>query len=760
MYSTCVIWMGFFPIYFAGEHKEVTLCICVSLSAAIALLLLFVPKVYIIVWVPEKNTRGAFTTSRDVRCHIGSKSMASVDSVDLRESSTLDSLFKSEKGLGKVWRQKSLDERRLRFVMQRTNTGSDSDTPYSNHGVLSASTAALLPQQSRDKSFSESGAKMSSGQRKSLDSRVTYLDLPRDAREAQKSAVEALRQNLARDFPEHRRSPGLPPMRPGSPAEREKHKVKQSSLEHLVDLDTILRVSTEDEERGQRKLGKPGEFRKSLSSSCVSTSAKTKSVECQTSDELVQYLLPSLRRRCVNKNKKLERSCAVIDEGLHHVHSTDDSTGGTNQPPSSGALKAVRVFNYPSSYHQKHALTIQKQPVMFLTLTDDKNAVNEAARSTKARPKKNNDQGISGCNSRRKDSSQISFIPGVGQRCCQQFYHHTNQYINHRRGRKYHSMVVPPSHMSDQVCNPYQKTYRFPKMYGFGELTPSCSSDTSCVDDGDTAEPAGVPGRRPKSASPGHSVPLYSHGRTFGNEQEPFLSPAHLPRDSRSRSAGYIPLHTCCSDLHNETCSGVCWVNSFATAGSANDGSNVSTVSTTDSSSLIIPQFQSSVDSDVSQISNDQDDDEDEEDSNDNDGDTKDGLPEGLELYVTDPRTGGGRFPHSIFTSTTSGASMTNCQSKSEDGEGSCEKDETLNDPQSLALRESSNQSEIATTSCNDVDDTACLMQFSSPVDNGHVAAGKKCDSPESSSDMMEFQRLLEGHGVQIDLSKVQSSDL
>ncbi|RUS75969.1 hypothetical protein EGW08_016276 [Elysia chlorotica] len=67
------------------------------------------------------------------------------------ESSTFDSLFKSEKGLGKVWRQKSLDERRLRFVMQRTNTGSDSDTPYSNHGVLSASTAALLPQHSRDK---------------------------------------------------------------------------------------------------------------------------------------------------------------------------------------------------------------------------------------------------------------------------------------------------------------------------------------------------------------------------------------------------------------------------------------------------------------------------------------------------------------------------------------------------------------------------------------------------------------------------------
>ncbi|CAG5120322.1 unnamed protein product, partial [Candidula unifasciata] len=114
MYATCVIWLGFFPIYFAGDNKEITLCLSVSLSAAIALVLLFVPKVYVIVWVPEKNTRGAFTTSKDVRCHIGSKSMISGDSIDIRESSTCDSLFKADKGQGKYWRQKSLDEKRLR----------------------------------------------------------------------------------------------------------------------------------------------------------------------------------------------------------------------------------------------------------------------------------------------------------------------------------------------------------------------------------------------------------------------------------------------------------------------------------------------------------------------------------------------------------------------------------------------------------------------------------------------------------------------
>ena len=66
------------------KKKTVTLDVSSFLKKKILVMLFFSVQVYIIVWVPEKNTRGAFTTSRDVRCHIGSKSMASVDSVDLR----------------------------------------------------------------------------------------------------------------------------------------------------------------------------------------------------------------------------------------------------------------------------------------------------------------------------------------------------------------------------------------------------------------------------------------------------------------------------------------------------------------------------------------------------------------------------------------------------------------------------------------------------------------------------------------------------
>ncbi|XP_046583358.1 metabotropic glutamate receptor 1-like [Haliotis rubra] len=97
MYTTCVIWLGFFPIYFGGDSKVVTTCISITLSASVSLVLLFFPKVYVIVWSPERNTRGAFTTSRDVRCHIGSKSLPSCDSVDKKEKK-YEGWFKSDIG--------------------------------------------------------------------------------------------------------------------------------------------------------------------------------------------------------------------------------------------------------------------------------------------------------------------------------------------------------------------------------------------------------------------------------------------------------------------------------------------------------------------------------------------------------------------------------------------------------------------------------------------------------------------------------------
>ncbi|XP_053968100.1 metabotropic glutamate receptor-like isoform X1 [Anastrepha ludens] len=61
MYTTCIIWLAFIPIYFGtGNSYEIqitTLCISISLSASVALICLYSPKVYILVFHPDKNVR-------------------------------------------------------------------------------------------------------------------------------------------------------------------------------------------------------------------------------------------------------------------------------------------------------------------------------------------------------------------------------------------------------------------------------------------------------------------------------------------------------------------------------------------------------------------------------------------------------------------------------------------------------------------------------------------------------------------------------
>ncbi|XP_023289799.1 metabotropic glutamate receptor [Orussus abietinus] len=62
MYTTCIIWLGFVPIYFgtgnSHETQITTLCVAISLSASVTLICLYSPKVYIIVFQPDKNIRG------------------------------------------------------------------------------------------------------------------------------------------------------------------------------------------------------------------------------------------------------------------------------------------------------------------------------------------------------------------------------------------------------------------------------------------------------------------------------------------------------------------------------------------------------------------------------------------------------------------------------------------------------------------------------------------------------------------------------
>ncbi|KAG9347635.1 hypothetical protein JZ751_005206, partial [Albula glossodonta] len=76
MYTTCIIWLAFVPIYFGSNYKIITTSFSVSLSVTVALGCMFTPKMYIIIAKPERNVRSAFTTSDVVRMHVGDGKVA------------------------------------------------------------------------------------------------------------------------------------------------------------------------------------------------------------------------------------------------------------------------------------------------------------------------------------------------------------------------------------------------------------------------------------------------------------------------------------------------------------------------------------------------------------------------------------------------------------------------------------------------------------------------------------------------------------
>uniref|UniRef100_A0A8B9MBW9 G-protein coupled receptors family 3 profile domain-containing protein n=1 Tax=Accipiter nisus TaxID=211598 RepID=A0A8B9MBW9_9AVES len=64
MYTTCIIWLAFIPIFFGTAQsaekmyiQTTTLTVSMSLSASVSLGMLYMPKVYIIIFHPEQNVQ-------------------------------------------------------------------------------------------------------------------------------------------------------------------------------------------------------------------------------------------------------------------------------------------------------------------------------------------------------------------------------------------------------------------------------------------------------------------------------------------------------------------------------------------------------------------------------------------------------------------------------------------------------------------------------------------------------------------------------
>ena len=59
-YATIVLWLAFVPLYLASTSnvvRVITLALSLSLNGLVQLLCLFLPKVYLVLVKPEKNTR-------------------------------------------------------------------------------------------------------------------------------------------------------------------------------------------------------------------------------------------------------------------------------------------------------------------------------------------------------------------------------------------------------------------------------------------------------------------------------------------------------------------------------------------------------------------------------------------------------------------------------------------------------------------------------------------------------------------------------
>ncbi|XP_065226765.1 metabotropic glutamate receptor 1-like [Planococcus citri] len=68
MYATILTDISFGLIYFGSEVKTLAINLCISINTLIALIFLFGPKLYVILYKPKKNTRANFITATNIRC--------------------------------------------------------------------------------------------------------------------------------------------------------------------------------------------------------------------------------------------------------------------------------------------------------------------------------------------------------------------------------------------------------------------------------------------------------------------------------------------------------------------------------------------------------------------------------------------------------------------------------------------------------------------------------------------------------------------
>ncbi|XP_014670624.1 PREDICTED: metabotropic glutamate receptor 1-like [Priapulus caudatus] len=283
MYTTCIIWLAFVPIYFGSDMKVITMCLCISLSATVALLLLFAPKVYIMVFRPEKNNRSSFTTTKSVRCHIGTQNTAHSGSS------------------GKPWA----------YSAERESTEKQ-DMQYS---YMEAKMAERKREEARRPGFIKRWSMTHGSSYDSALASGNKADASRQTRlthGARAETVNASRKPILQRQPA---STAAPPQRDADDAERQHRRFSPRTL--------------------------------------------SRENSSQTTDELLQFLLPQLRRRLVRTDAQQESS----DNDERPLEGADESLRS-----AAAGVAAVAVCEHAQNSRFNGARSLRGGPMGFLDL--------------------------------------------------------------------------------------------------------------------------------------------------------------------------------------------------------------------------------------------------------------------------------------------------------------------------------------------------------------------------------------------------------
>ncbi|VDK85939.1 unnamed protein product [Litomosoides sigmodontis] len=143
MYCTLVVWSAFIVLHLGTTNKALTMSFSFSLSASIALILLFFPKLYIILLHPEKNVRANYTTTKLIRCHFGNSQTAGSagkEANNWKATSAQHSFSRSEGGS-----QKEHNYRRSRTSVHCSQSSSQDASTQTESQRLTSKIARTFP---------------------------------------------------------------------------------------------------------------------------------------------------------------------------------------------------------------------------------------------------------------------------------------------------------------------------------------------------------------------------------------------------------------------------------------------------------------------------------------------------------------------------------------------------------------------------------------------------------------------------------------